>query len=227
MRVLLLCDDKYHPGHVPTEGTAPLKSKGYEIDVITNGSEFDPQALQNYSAAIMSKSDHVSELDTTGWKTGSIQQAFIDYVENGGGLLVTHSGLVAGEDTQALDMLIGSKFKFHPDQTKVFVEAVKPHPITKNVQPFWETDEHYELEILADDADIIMASYAPAQGSPENSAESPYANAPDKINPCAYVRRQGKGRVCVLTPGHNLQVWLNPNFQQLLDNALNWCAGRS
>lgn len=31
-------------------------------------------------------------------------------------------------------------------------------------------------------------------------------------------------RVCVLTPGHNLEVWLHPGFQALLRHALNWCA---
>jgi len=48
--------------------------------------------------------------------------------------------------------------------------------------------------------------------------------APAAICAAGYVRTQGRGRVCVLTPGHNLPVWLNPQFQKLLTNALNWCA---
>jgi len=28
----------------------------------------------------------------------------------------------------------------------------------------------------------------------------------------------------MLTPGHNVEVWLHPSFQTLLDNALRWCA---
>jgi hypothetical protein len=28
----------------------------------------------------------------------------------------------------------------------------------------------------------------------------------------------------VLTPGHNLEVWLHPDFQKLLHNGLTWLA---
>jgi hypothetical protein len=29
--------------------------------------------------------------------------------------------------------------------------------------------------------------------------------------------------VCVLTPGHNVEVWQHPSFQALLVNGLDWC----
>jgi hypothetical protein len=28
----------------------------------------------------------------------------------------------------------------------------------------------------------------------------------------------------MLTPGHNVEVWLHPSYQVLLANALRWCA---
>jgi type 1 glutamine amidotransferase len=43
--------------------------------------------------------------------------------------------------------------------------------------------------------------------------------------PAGWLRSEGRGRVCALTPGHNLEVWLNPEFQKLLSNALHWAAG--
>jgi len=88
---------------------------------------------------------------------------------------------------------------------------------------FCETDEHYRLEILADDADILMASYSPPQGDPGKEEEDPYYNTRAWIGPSGYVRKQGKGRVCVLTPGHLLPVWHNPNYQRAIENALLWC----
>ena len=42
--------------------------------------------------------------------------------------------------------------------------------------------------------------------------------------PGGWTRSEGQGRVCVLTPGHNIAVWLHPSFQALLRNALRWCA---
>jgi type 1 glutamine amidotransferase len=36
-------------------------------------------------------------------------------------------------------------------------------------------------------------------------------------------RLEGEGRVAVITPGHNVEVWLQPGFQTLLRNGLAWC----
>jgi len=224
MKILLICDEKYHPGEVPIEGTAPLKTKGFEIDIIRDSSEFKIEMLKQYPLVIMSNCDQISPDNNESWKTSEIQQAFVDFVENGGGFLVTHSGTVAGKDTAVLDKLIGAKFSYHPNQTPMMVEPLKPHPVTKGVEAFCEDDEQYELEFLADDVDIFMASRRPSQGSLKKAADDAYHNSPSKLCACGYTRTQGKGRVCVLTPGHNIEVWLNPNFQRALENALNWCA---
>jgi type 1 glutamine amidotransferase len=226
MRVLLLCDDRYHPGDIPAEGLAPLKEKSFTFDVISNAKDFCPSVLSDYSVVIVSKCDHTTLEDWTSWKTDEIQDAFIRYVENGGGLLVTHSGTVKGENTQKLDMFIGSYFAFHPNNCPVAVYAVKPHPIiAEGFTTFEEVDEHYYLTITAKDADVFLVSYAAAQGDAAKYESEPYFNTPAAANAAGYTRLQGKGRVCVLTPGHTLEVWLNPHYQALLENTLRWCAG--
>jgi type 1 glutamine amidotransferase len=221
MKILLLCGDYYHPAQIPIEGT---KQTGFDIDVITDTSEFDPAVIEKYNAVIMSKCDHVSQSDNTSWKTPKIQEAFVRYAENGGGLLVVHNGTVAGENTDMLDRLIGCRFKTHPDNCPVYTGVIKPHPVTEGVNMFCETDEHYQLEILADDIDILAVSFSNKQGDESKYESEPYFNAPACIAPSVYVRTQGKGRVCVLTPGHVLECWLNAEFQKLLINALKWCA---
>ncbi|MCL2406265.1 MAG: ThuA domain-containing protein [Defluviitaleaceae bacterium] len=220
MNILLLCDDQYHPGNIPSDGLMPFSDKGFTIDVIQDASKFDPAVLSNYAVVVMSKSDHTSSQDLSPWKTSAVQDAFVQYVEGGGGLLVNHSGTVAGTHTATLDKLVGCKFAYHPNQCPVTVQPIKPHPITNNVGMFCEVDEHYNLEILANDVDIITAAYAPPQGI---EGESGYD--PGGVVAAGYVRTQGKGRVCVLTPGHTADVWHNPHFGQMLANALNWCAG--
>ena len=224
MRVLLICDDYWHPGNVPIDGTAPLKEKGFDLDIITDAKDFKPEMLSNYPVVFLCKCDEITQEDRTPWKTAQVQKAFIDYVENGGGLLAIHTATVAGEDTLPLDRLIGSKFAYHPNDCPVTVQPIKPHPVTEGVGMFCEVDEHYRMEILSDDIDILIASYSPAQGDPAKYEEDPYHNTPAWVSPCGYVRTQGKGRVCVLTPGHHLAVWLNPHFQRTLENALKWCA---
>lgn len=226
MRILLICDDYYHPGNVPIEGIVPLKEKGFIFDIITNAKDFKPEMLSEYPVVLLCKCDEVSKEDRTPWKTSEIQKAFIDYVENGGGLLAVHTATVAGENTILLDKLIGSKFAYHPADCPVTVQPIKPHPVTEGVGMFCEVDEHYRLEILADDIDILIASYSPPQGDSTKYAEDPYNNTEAWVCPSGYVRTQGKGRICVLTPGHHLAVWLNPQFQKTLENVLNWCSAK-
>jgi len=226
MRVLLLCDDYWHPAQIPIDGVAPLATQGFQFDAITNAKDFSPNMLSSYPIVLLAKSDEVSQEDKTSWKTEDVQKAFASYVENGGGLLVAHSGIVAGGKTEVLDNLIGCRFVYHPNACPVTVQPIKTHPVTEGVGMFCETDEHYRIEIIASDTDILIASYSPPQGVAEKYQEDPYNNTPAWICPAGYVRTQGKGRVCVLTPGHLLPVWLNLQYQRTVANALKWCGNQ-
>jgi type 1 glutamine amidotransferase len=172
---------------------------------------------------ILSKCDEVSQADRQSWKTEAVQQGFVEFVEKGGGLLIIHTGTVPDKNAGTFEKLMGCRFKGHPNACPVTVQPIKPHPVTEGVEMFCEVDEHYQLDIIAPDADVIIASYSPQQGEEGKRQEDPYHNTVAAIQPAGYVRSQGKGRVCVLTPGHNLPVWHNPQFQRTLSNALRWC----
>ena len=225
MRVLIICDDYWHPGQVVIDGTAPLSQRGFQFDVIADANDFSPEILPRYPVVLLSKCDEVSAADRQPWKTGAVQRSFIDYVEGGGGLVAVHTGTVPGKDTQALEKLVGCRFTGHPNACPVTVSPVKPHPVTEGVGLFCEVDEHYHIEIIEKNADVLLASYSAAQGEESRYEEDAYRNVPAAICAAGYVRAQGKGRVCVLTPGHYVDVWLNPQYQKLLANAFNWCAG--
>lgn len=225
MKILLLCGDYWHPPEVPVNGVKPLEEKGFSFDIITDAGDIGPETLKGYPAVLLAKSGEISKTDRDSWKTEAVQQAFADYVESGGGLLAVHNATVAGKNTGTLDRLLGSRFAYHPADCPVTVQPIKPHPVTEGAGMFIETDEHYRLEILADDADVFMASYSPAQGEESKYEENPYHNSPAWLGAAGYTRTHGKGRVCVLTPGHLLPVWHNAEFQKVLANALRWCAG--
>ena len=223
MRVLMICDDFYHPGQIPIDGVAPLAELGFQFDIISNAKEYKPGMLSGYPVVLLCKSNQTSQQDRTRWLTDEIQQEFVSYVENGGGLLVIHSGMTI-RGTEAFQKLIGCRFITHPNECPVTVQPIKPHPITEGVEMFCEVDEHYRIEIISPDADIIIASYSPSQGEVEKYEEDAYHNTPAWICPAGYVRTQGKGRVCVLSPGHKHEVWQNPNFRKTLVNSLQWCS---
>ena len=67
-------------------------------------------------------------------------------------------------------------------------------------------DEHYMMEMNDPDVDLFL-----------------YTESKHGRQPAGWTRSQGKGRVGVLTPGHNPEVWRHPSFQALLRNCIGWC----
>ena len=43
-----------------------------------------------------------------------------------------------------------------------------------------------------------------------------YTTSKNGNQPGGWTKEDGKGRICVITPGHNLEVWLNEHFQIIL-----------
>jgi type 1 glutamine amidotransferase len=68
-------------------------------------------------------------------------------------------------------------------------------------------DEHYFMAMNDARADVFLNSLSK-----------------HGVQPAGWTRAAGAGRVCVLTPGHNREVWQHPEFQKLLLNALRWAA---
>lgn len=210
MSILVLCDDHHHPGSTVRGGLAPLAERAFDFDWVQDASGWSAQTLSNYPLVILSKSNDVSQADQTPWVTPEVERAFSAYVRGGGGLLALHSGTVY-KDTDVLRPLLGGVFDHHPPQCPVTVEPEAHHPLTIGVQPFTVQDEHYFMMLDDDEADVFLTTTS------QNGTQ-----------PGGWTRTEGEGRVCVLTPGHNLEVWLHRSFQALLYNAIHWCqAGRS
>ncbi|MBN2390983.1 MAG: SDR family NAD(P)-dependent oxidoreductase [Anaerolineae bacterium] len=207
MRVLVLADDRWHPAQVAREGLAPLTEQGFTFDWIENPAEWSAARMATYPVVLFVKSNNVSATDESHWMTEEVEAAFVNHVRRGNGLLVVHSGSAGYAQTPAFRQLMGGVFINHPPQCPVTVEPQVGHPLTVGSAPFTLTDEHYMMALDDADADIFMTT-ASQHG----------------IQPGGWTRFEGAGRVCMLTPGHNVEVWQHPSFQTLLSNALHWCA---
>jgi type 1 glutamine amidotransferase len=80
------------------------------------------------------------------------------------------------------------------------------HPLTVDIPAFTLKDEHYFMAMADPRVEVFMRT------------RSEYGE-----QPAGWKRTEGAGRVAVLTPGHNLEVWLHPSYQALLLNAMHWC----
>lgn len=208
MRVLVICDDVYHPARTARTGLAPLAEQGFEFDWVEHANEWSAEQMAQYPVVLFTKANNVSAAEKTPWMTPRIEQAFCEYVEAGNGLLVVHSGTAGYKDAPRLRELIGGLFVSHPPQLDVTVELQEGHKLTAGCEDFTQRDEHYFMDMSDPDAAVFARSVSD-HGS----------------QPAAWTRTSGSGRVCVLTSGHNVEVWLHPSFQTLLQNCLHWCRG--
>lgn len=206
MNILVLCDDTWHPARVPREGLGALTGTEFTFDWIEDARDWSPELMTTYPLVVLTKSDNISSTDQTGWMTDTVETAFSEYVHGGNGLVAVHSGTAEYEQKPVLRRLLGGVFSYHPDQCPVTVTPHTGHPLSTGAAPFTLRDEHYCMAMDDPEVDVFMTTVS------EHGEQ-----------PGAWRRREGSGRVAVLTPGHNLEVWLHPSFRALLLNSLRWC----
>lgn len=217
MKVLVICDDIWHPGEVIVRGLKPLEKKGYELDFVMAAKDIlTKDMLYDYDVILNSKTNSHSPGNASApWfepgVTAVMPEDFREYVEAGHGFIALHSGTCYSNKRQAaMTDMIGCEFLGHPPQCTIRAEMVKESPINAGVENFEFRDEHYRINVLCEDADVFMTTTSDTEAGTQVGG---------------YTRLMGKGRLCVLTPGHNCAVLRNEQYAKMLCNALDWCAG--
>lgn len=206
MRILVLSGDRHHPAAIVRQGLSSLGSDHYTFDWLEDPTDLSPDQLDRYSFLVFAKANHRNEGDSAPWVSETSAVRFVDYVERGGVILFLHAGTAVYDSVPNLCHLMGGSFVRHPPQCDVTVEPRASHPLTDGSSPFTLRDEHYFMAMHDPGVEQFLISRS------EHGEE-----------PAGWIRTQGDGHVCVLTPGHNLPVWLHPSYQALLRNCLDWC----
>ncbi|MEJ8303854.1 ThuA domain-containing protein [Saccharibacillus sacchari] len=207
MKVWAICGDRWHPAATVRQGLGKLEENGFQFTVTERLEEFDAEQLNDYPIVMVCRSNSQSDKEKEFWMNEKVQQAFEHYVERGGSLLAVHAGTAGYKEAGVFRSLIGGAFVHHPEACTVTIHPDKQHPIAEGIEDFSVHDEHYFMEWEDPIADLIMTTVS------EHGAQ-----------PGGWTRTYGRGRVCVLTPGHEAEVWTHPTYQKLLRNALYWCA---
>lgn len=208
MRALVLCDDYWHPARTVRAGLAPLEGAGLAFDWVEHAGAWSAERMAEYPVVVLAKANNVSAADQGPWVTPEVEAAFRAYVRSGNGLLAIHSGTAGYREAPVLRGVLGGVFAGHPLQCPTTVAPRDGHPLAAGSAPFTLLDEHYQMELDDPGAEVVLTTTS-AHGA----------------QPGGWTRAEGAGRVCVLTPGHNLPVWLHPAYQAVLRNALRWCGG--
>jgi glucose/arabinose dehydrogenase len=153
------------------------------------------------------------------------QQAILEFVRSGNGVVVAHAGLDAffGWD-EYRELVGGGLFQEHPwvQNVRINVEE-SASPATEHLNDnFWYRDEIYVLDRNPRwNSQVLLSLDMPSVGVPVG-----HPDATRDDYPISWVRPYGEGRVFVTTLGHFADVWRNPAFLRHLLQGMRIAAGR-
>jgi type 1 glutamine amidotransferase len=210
--VLVVCDDLWHPAEVIEMGFASLDADKFSFHFVKVAKDIlTPERIAGYPVIVCCKGNSVSSFNSAPWFEEGVTEVgpkeFGEYVRSGGGFVALHACNTTREGQPMTDF-IGNTFVGHPPRCGVDVTITAKNPVTDGIADFHIRDEHYGINVVAEDAQTFMLTSSETGGEQVGG----------------YTREIGEGRLCVLTPGHTLDVFLNPEFNKLLTNAIEWCA---
>lgn len=217
MKILITCDDYWHPGEVIERGLRFLEEDGHTLDFVRDARDIlTPEMLEEYPLFINAKMNQIGSANQNLWfdpEAAEVLEKDLErYIRNGGGFLALHAGNSFFLDqSEAYCRLLGCAFIRHPPRCRITVSPAARHPITEGIPEFSIRDEHYEVRLLAEDAEIILESRSETGG----------------VQVAGYVRELGGGRICSLMPGHILSVFQNEAYRQVIRQAVCWTARKA
>jgi type 1 glutamine amidotransferase len=157
------------------------------------------------------------------WTFGELdagqEQALINAVAKGLGVLAWHGAASAFLGSRAHKFMLGGQFVAHPGGADVTytVRFLGNDPLVEGLEDITVTSEQYYL--LVDPAVKVLAS-SRVQGGPLDWIAGVEM-------PVAWTRRWGRGRVFYCSLGHTVDVLQHPSIHTLLRRAARWASGEN
>ena len=217
------------------------KSKGFAMTASKDIHQFEKASLANYDAIVLnntcSKPDHrhlfwdqlraESTADSAAVmaKAQELESNLIEFVSQGGGLLLLHGAVTTLNNSSKFSDLVGASFDYHPPQQQVEVKVEDPsHPLVAAFpkEGFSHVDEPY----------FYKNAYAKLNFTPllyfDNAkihSQRPNQELKSGKTYVAWIRPEGKGKVMYISPSHNAQSFENPALLQFFLDGLQYVVG--
>ena len=152
-------------------------------------------------------------------------QGLITFVESGGGFLPMHSVTDAFRSHPEFAEIIGGIYWFHRARQDQVVKISDPsHPIVRGVTEFTIFDEQYLLNRFELFDELCKPPNNPSTlllhtELPEEEAKKIGKSV---VQPIAWVKKYGEGKVFYFAPGHDEKALNHPSFQKVLVQGLEW-----
>jgi type 1 glutamine amidotransferase len=156
-----------------------------------------------------------------------LYRSLVDYVSEGGGLVLLHGAITNFNYSDEFSQLAGGSFDYHPPQQEVTLYPVDPeHPVLKpfNGQPFVHHDEPYIMGRAYEELNFAPLLEMDTDKIKINSEKRKKALA-ELPRYVAWIKPHEKGRVFFSSPSHNAQSFHQPELLAFLLNGMQYAVG--
>ena len=159
------------------------------------------------------------------WITDEAKRDFVERLKEGKGLVVLHHAIASYQEWPEYRKVIGARYYLkkmvvdgvekprsafkHDMHFKIHVADLE-HPVTRGVQDFDMHDETYKWFDVASECHPLLTT-----------------DEPESNKVIGWTKTYEKARVVYLQSGHDHFAYENPNFQQLLRQAIRWASNRN
>jgi type 1 glutamine amidotransferase len=212
--LVLIGDSPHDPGHIEAGLRRALGGAGIVPYIAVDVRTLSAENLRQVQLLVMLRDGVIwpdgRDKAAVSWMTMEQQQAVVNFVEGGGGLLALHNSTALYPENGPFLKLIGGTYMGHGPLERFRVSVRdRSHPITQGVNDFEVADEQHTPTTDRTRVHLLLES---------RSSEGTMGVA-------GWVHQVGRGRVCYLANGHTREAQNHPEFQKLLQNAALWCLG--
>jgi type 1 glutamine amidotransferase len=225
IRVLILTGRNNHNWKetTPALRSVLVDSGKFSVDTTVPPAGLTKENLQNYDVILSDWNSwgRGSKENEAEW-TGSVREAYLDFVRQGKGHVTVHAGgssFYEGwpEYRQVALVFWNLGATGHGRQHEFPVRIDQPqHPATAGVGDFTIRDELWNKPGVVSGATVLASAYSDKQNEPRGT---------DQWEPSVVIAKYGQGRCFATLLGHDAKVMENEGFQQLLIRGVQWAAG--
>ncbi len=234
-----------HKGYCIPYGTVALEAIGkktgaFEPVVSDDLASYLPENIRRFDAIVMNNSSGPwitpteedlarPEFNRHGTDRSAIEQvlqkSLLDFVNNGGGLVLLHYAVAANSQWPEFKQLCGATFTGHPWNEEIGVTVEEPgSPLLAAFRgnDFRITDEIYEYGPPYDRAQLrVLLSLDPAR----SNMGVKWISRKDNDFALAWVKSSGQGRVFVTSFGHRTELFWDPRVLRFYLDAVQFATG--
>lgn len=214
------------------------KSGLFNIETSKDIHVFEKDNLEKFDAIVLNNTcpqrekrdifwDVINEMDMTEdekvAKAEALQENLLEFVQNGGGLVVLHGAITFLNKSEKFGEMVGGSFDYHPPQQEITVKVSDPsNPITAPFkgQNFVHIDEPY----------FFMGAYEKKNFTPLlyfeiDKITDVRQEYESNINYIAWTKPYGDGHVFYSALSHNAQTFENKAFLAFILEGMKYSVG--